>query len=449
MEHDIVSINSIIPNDLRKLIIFPSCKVSLEKESNMGYIAVTKGVCMTTPPIAYSDEKTAFSDSSVSFVSAVKGQDRSFVLTRSDDLPNQPIYTRKSHSGVLIIPWKNERNHYFSSMESLHDQVVLSYCQAHFRKCPGGRGNASGGGAAYTYATSSDMQYSWVTGASGGGGGTYGGYAGSAGDDDDPWKQRRPIDMTPSHYNETFNILEDLDEITAAMLRNDIFPDLDFGLEGLPSLDPVFNKDPSANVLMEDPSDPAPMTPAPTTPASHYVPSTPSHIPVSSPVPTQAAQSDIEDLLQIQQIMRAPSTLVQKPLQSSTPGLSAPNTLLGQTLLCNPTPASSEVHQPSQPMSVPSQPNQPIVPLNFFDTTMYRDFVAKMLVVTIAVKNDSKDNHLAYQALQHCCSVYSKYQTSLQQSCNLPVAVQSKAKLCSMNVELSGRLRFTMPEDCE
>ena len=446
-----MSINSAIPTDLRKFIIFPSRKVSLQKESNVGYIVVTKDVCMTTPPITYTDEKTAFSDSSVSFVSAVKGQGRSFVVIHSDDLPNQAVSTHPNNRGVLMVPWKNERNDYLSSMESLCDQVVLSNCQVHFRKCPGGRGNASGGGASYTYATSSDMSYSWVTGASGGGGGIFGGYSGGAGDDDDPWKQRRPIDMTPSHYNENFDILEDLDEITAAMLRNDIFPDLGFGLQDLPSLDAVFNKDPSANVLMEDPSDPAPMTPAPTTPGSHYMPSTPSHVPVSSPVPTQAAsRSDIEDLLQIQQMMRAPNTLVQKPQQSSTPGyLSAPNTLLGQTLLCNPTPASSEVRQPTQPISVPSQPTQPIVPLNFFDTTMYRDPVTKSLVVTISVKNDSKDNHLAYQALQHCCSVYSKYQTSLQHSCDLPVAVQLKAKLCSMTVELSGKLRFAMPEDCE
>lgn len=406
---------------------------------------------MTTPPITYSDEKTAFSDSSVSFVSAVKGQDRSFVVIYSDDLPNQAVCTQRIEKGVLITAWKNERNNYLSSLKSLDDQVVLSYCQAHFRKCPGGRGNASGGGASYTYATSSDMQYSWVTGATGGSGSIFGGYSGGAGDDDDPWKQRRQIDMTPSHYIENFNILEDLDEMTADILRNDIFPDLGFGLDGLPSLDAVFNKDPSANVLMEDPSDPAPMTPAPTTPASYYVPSTPTHLPVvSSPAPTQAARSDIEDLLQIQQIMRAPNTPVQKPQQSSTPGyLPAPNNLLGQTLLCTPTPASSEVHQPSQPISVPTQPTQPIIPLNFFDTAMYRDFAAKSLVINISVKKDSKDNHLAYQALQHCCSLYSKYQIGLQHPCNLPVAVQSKAKLCSMTVELSGSLRFAMPEDCE
>ena len=240
------------------------------------------------------------------------------------------------------------------------------------------------------------MQSSWVTGAGG-----FLGIGGGSGDDDDddPWNQRpRPMDLIPSHYDEEFDPFEylDMDELAQDIFRNG--PLTDFVIDGQCLNMGGFNRDPSANLVSEEPSDPvpstpAPMTPGPMTPSYSFMPSTPNNMMINPSTPNNmminpstpsstmnnspsvnistSDQSEMATLIEIQQMMNNPgfstsTTLV--PPQPTVPSYSH-NSLLSQPPIRMPTQVSMDTAYQQQPSMTISQRRTPSI--DFFNTKMF------------------------------------------------------------------------------
>lgn len=363
-----------------------------------------------------------FPDSSASFVSAIGKLNRSFSVPFACDLPNEAV---KSDGAMLDKVLEKERDAFLPFLEQIFGSFAANG-QTYIRKCPlGQNGGATGGGASTNnscnYATSSTMQQ-WVTGM-----GYGGGHASSppgGGDDDDPWKNYRPHNLTPGHYleQEQFQSSHDIDKLTADILRDgELFREL--GLE-LPELQTL----PDPNSANVDYSDPAPMTPGPMTP----------YMPMMSPVPAQA-NSDVRNLLEIQALLTSPNPRMSVPQQPTSPDYTASNTEVGHHT------ANKQPRPPVSPAPFQHSQMQPSSSSDFFATTSYQQGDQSFIAMSVKSQKDPQ----AYHALEFIWNLFKKYETVLERNCTMPIAVQGKAKLCGMKMDMHGNLLFNIPANCE
>lgn len=226
-----------------------------------------------------------FTDNDDFYFRAVMSHEYSHNLVSDEDMLsfNNDIMIGSSSSGkggVLVRPWSDERESFFSLSDYLFSILDLCSSNGCVRECPVGNGSSGGGGGASHgghASTTTTSGLSWVIG--GGSSSQFLGGAAGSGDDDDPWKQRPPTSLTPSHYNEAAlldpNYYDFLPDEIDDLLRDSDFCDglLCIGSNGLGHS--LFNKNPSASIINEDPSDP--MTPMSIMPYSVGVmhPSTP------------------------------------------------------------------------------------------------------------------------------------------------------------------------------
>jgi hypothetical protein len=207
------------------------------------------------------------------------------------------------------------------------------------------------------------------------------------------------------------------------------------------------------------PSDPAPATPI--TPGV-YAPS-PASVrsqSVNTPSNSYNGNSDIDDLLTIQSLMNTgnsssaaslpvklsinqqPTTpssarnihhvYVTPPVTSHVTQVTQPATVSPQASSCTPLPHHGGAHQPHETV-------------DFFKTSVTQ--TSTDYCIKIMVKNPH--DQVGYQALQHCVALYSKYQFALQQQAiNQSVAIEAKASLCTMIMNVTGDISFTMPAGC-
>ena len=402
------------------------------------------------PPITVATSRGTFSDTDANYISIQDKLSR-FPLIPSDEniLPNNVNAKRQS---ILLPNWEEERKFLFDMMEFLF--IAGGTFNKKPRAVPGGGGQSNGasntGGGASSNSTNSTM---WVINPTigGGGGGNYGNYAGgSSGDDDDPWQYHPQIDLIPGHYLEKFDDYE-LDEKTEELLRGNLFDDLPL-LDFPPNFEPLHYNRSSANIMLEEPSDPVPGTPI--GPLS-VMSTTSGHICSPAPVQQSSASvdhnssrrnSDIKTLLEIQELMKNPPSIEQINHQPSTP--TAPSIWLGPQNKISYQASTSRIHHveisPVSPLP-PQQQSSP-APLNFFKTDFLQDSTHHIIKVSVKSRHD----HLPFQALQHCFSLMQKYISALQQPYNHSVAIQVKAELCSMTLDKdSAAIIFKMPVNCE
>ena len=465
MVYECVSVQSGLPSVPGGCsLILPS---KLHSQNPAHGFVIRKNMVFTdsTLPLRNSTDMTAFSDTDDSYVRAVSRLDQP--LTIPSNLLNKNVTRFCDGTGRL---------------QQLYN-FLLESNKKYFKECPGGatgKTNGTSGGGTYgsssSYASGGGMQSSWVTGA-----GEFLGIGGGSGDDDDddPWNQRpRPMDLIPSHYDEEFDPFEylDMDELAQDIFRNG--PLTDFVIDGQCLNMGGFNRDPSANLVSEEPSDPvpstpAPMTPGPMTPSYSFMPSTPNNMMINPSTPNNmminpstpsstmnnspsvnistSDQSEMATLIEIQQMMNNPgfstsTTLV--PPQPTVPSYSH-NSLLSQPPIRMPTQVSMDTAYQQQPSMTISQRRTPSI--DFFNTKMFIHSDRRVIELSVIRNLPHEKSKIAHHALQHCHTVYLQYQELLRNSnqAELPVAVKKVAHLCHLDIgQMNPSLCFSMPKNC-
>ena len=474
MVYDCVSVQSGLPSVPGGCSLILPSKFDSQNPAHGFVIRKNTVFTESTLPLRNSTDMTAFSDTDDSFVRAVSQLDRP--LTIPSNPLNKNVTRFCDGTGAL---------------QQLYN-FLLESKKKYFKECPGGatgktNGTSGGGhyGSSSSYASGGGMQSSWVTGA----GGFLGIGGGSGDDDDDPWNQRpRPMDLIPGHYEEEFDPFEylDMDELAQDIFRDG--PLNDIVIDGQYLNMSGFNRDPSANLVSEEPSDPVPSTPAPTTPGpmtpsysfmpstpnNMINPSTPSSMMINPSTPSSMMinpstpssmmnnspsvnisttdQSEMATLIEIQQMMNNPgfstaATLTLVPPQPTVPSYSN-NSLLSQPPIRMPTQVSTDTAY-QQPSTTTSQRRTPSI--NFFNTKTFIHSERRVIELSVIRNLPHEKSKIAHQALQHCHTVYLQYQELLRNSnqAELPVAVKKVAHLCHLDIgQMNPSLCFSMPKNC-
>lgn len=362
-------------------------------------------------------------------------------LTLGDDLPNENAKTLSAIRAFLRN--KNSRIG---------------------RQCPGGR-SSTGGGASFGWAQSGVS----ATGAGSGGsvvtGLSYGRIGGSAGDDDDPWKQNRPVNLKPGHYadlpdtvfdpGESFDPYKYLTTDEQVLFRDGL-------LVPLESQGPSLNLDvtgsyqlpKNGDVTDSSFSDAAPATPMsllPPTPMSATLPPTPMSampptpgtpstgqlqhpIPVSTPVSDNS--SDINDLFEINRMMMVTNK-------------TAPIAKAAQPVVSYQSFTAPQAHI-RRPVPVQESPSCDPNPEEFFRYNTFCKIGKRFVEVTVNSQLPPSTKSTACQALRHCRNLCESYSTQVSMECNLRVAMPTKARICDFNFNYQEKkLIFDLPEGCE
>ena len=333
------------------------------------------------------------------------------------------------------------------------------------RQCPGGR-SSTGGGTSSSWGESSVS----ATGAGGSGAFVVTGYggAGSAGDDDDdPWKQNRPVNLKPGHYadladvpvfdpGDSFNPYEYLltDDQDQVLFRDGLLVPLEtgqgssFNLDVTGSFQLPKNGDISDSSFSDAPATPmsllppTPMSVLPPTPMSVMppTPGTPSSgqlhhpIPVSTPVSDQS--SDINDLFEISRMMRNKTAPVAK---------AAPPVVSYQSFT---SPQSQPLVR--RPVPVQESPSCDPNPEEFFRYDTFCKSGKRVVEVTVNPQLPPNTNSTACQALRHCRNLCESYSQQVSKDCDLRVAMPRKARICDFDFNYQQmKLVFLLPEECE
>ena len=482
---DIVSVTPSISHHLSKGLIFPY----VDRFEPQGYPlnSLVSKSCEKLPPIALSVDGSAapvYGNNNMSFADVNSAINRSFFAEFSADLPNEPAVTQKA---VLDLDqWGKDGK--VAAAKFFKELLCSSKSNSYFRSCPVGSGQTGGGGASAgaSGGNGATGNVQWVTGANGGGGSYYWGSAGGGDDDDDPSKHLRQANVTPGHYMDLFQASEDLDQITADLLRDySLFSEL-----GL--VDPVFNTGQHLPVNpsglrpddYSDPAPPTPHTPAPMTPHTP-APATPASYSMMSPM-SQCGNSGmnfglpsnygnmggayenvggasmqstaVSDLLEISKLMAMPSAppttnpvyaAMVLPQQSRSD-----QRLTGQQVfqLTHPSASNAGANPGPNPPPSPSPQSQTSFALSqpvtqFFGVRSYVNTAQDKKVIKVCVKDHNSPQ--SYDALRFCFDMYKKYGSQLEKQCTLPIANQGMAKLCPMNIEIDGSMAFSMPSNCE
>ena len=399
-----------------------------------------------------------------------------FQGTKAGSFPDSspPISLRLDSS---VFPDNDESFLRVVDSSALMSYINIANAKGLFKRCPGGRQGGGASGGAYhnsggsSYGVSQSSGSSWVTGGSSGG---VGGAGGGSGDDDPSKRPHRDTNSGPAPVfidDEQFNSFDYLGDAFEDLLGEDLFRDVDFPTLVMSAPQFGFNhRDPSYSYPTDPsvPSDPAstpaaPLTPGPTTPGSIGGPTTPGHmggpmtpIPVgvgNSPQgPVQPVDtSGMMELLEISKLMVAP-----QPAKMSS-YLSQNNSLVHSVHPPNHTrqqqPISLQQQQLQQPIAeVPTSSAAKTDLIDFLDAKMTTDNSQHTieLFVPFDAPQDKKD--IGFRALQHNYQVYLQYQDALKNASlvEIQVANQQTAKLCSMELGMSGqpKLCFKMPRTC-
>ena len=432
---------------MRKSFIVPSSTTVIPSAENAAPIPpVFSGFSeRNLPLVSGASDTLILSDEDVYYTTLAYNTTKTLVL--GDDLPNEPAKTRSDIRAVL---------------RSKNGRIG--------RQCPGGRSSTGGGTT-----TSSGWAQSGVsaTGADSGGsvvtGLGYGGTGGSTGDDDDdPWKQNRPVNLRPGHYadfpdipvfdpGDSFDPYKYLPTDEQVLFRDALVVPLESDQSSSFNLDVTSSFQLPKNGDISDSSfpDAAPATPMsllpptprsvlPPTPMSVMppTPGTPStghlHHPIPVSTPVSDNSSDINDLFEINRMMRIPN--------QTAPVAKATQPVVSYQSFTAPQP------QPlvRRPVPVQESPSCDPIPEEFFRYNTFCNSGKRFVEVTVNSQLPAATKSTAFQALTHFRNLCESYDTQFKQEYNLRVAMPTKAHICDFNFNYQEKkLVFVLPEGCE
>ena len=346
------------------------------------------------------------------------------VLQLGDDLPNEAIASKqKERSNWAYVDQLFGKPSYISPKDERPRPL----------KCPG-NGTSSGskacqtdsGGGASSYQGSTMTGYGFASslvtgrGAIGGGGGGGGG--------DEPWRNR-PYDLTPSHYDDYF-CFED-EESTA--------PNRHATLAASPIELPMdtaafINRLDSQTMLFDDPFEMDAGTPSPAcTPMT----------------PAEESSSEIGTAFDLIRLMKCPQPSTLNPItRPKMPKLA----LVSPS---NPVPRSQMVSSTTSALPQPASASHcpPVTPTtagNIFRSDSYIRGEERVCELSVSKDGPPETHSMRQRALTYCVNYVMQLKQCLEQSCDLKVANDVRAKLASFTFELEQqKLLFSLPKDCK
>lgn len=383
------------------------------------------------------------------FASAIASSNDSLLLDLGDDLPNEcaPIKRR----GILVEDWKDGGPQLVTMVERIF--MHMAYIQPKNEKPRGtqrggggkssskGSQTESGGGGAHGACVTGFSATSLLVTGTGGGGGLGGGDGG----DEDPWRYR-PMDLPRSHYAD-FIPTDDINNDAQRHVTMGSTTPMELDMEQY--MDPMafYNRPDSMPLFLDD-----------------DLPEVLLHTPVQTPqaptqTPTQPMQetsSDIADSFDLINLMKQhrPSTTFRLDLTSSS------NSQRSQFVPSHHWPSHPSVPSPSSTPSpspaptpssmAPSTPATPQNPASFFRPNSYVKDDKRICELIVPQDVPQEKRKVLLPALYFSAMQYWKYVQCLQQRCDLKVANETQAKLCSFNFEPEqSKLVFSMPSDCK
>ena len=372
---------------------------------------------------------------------AIANNSNTLVLQLGDDLPNEAIASKqKERSNWAYIDQLFGKPSYISPKDE-RPRVL---------ECPG-NGNSSGskacqtdsGGGGSSYQGSTMTGYGLASSLVTGLGGMGGGGGGDGGDD--PWRNR-PYDLTPSHYDDYF-CFEDDESLApnrhATVAASPIELPMDTAA--------FINRLDSQTMLFDDPSEMYSTTPSemyPTTP-SEMCPTTPSPACTPMMTPAEESSSDIGTAFDCIRLMKRPqSSTVSPATRPNVPklGLVSPNNLVPRSQMVSSMP--SAVPQPASATHCP--PVTPTTAGNIFKSDSYIRGEERICELSVSRDGPSETMVMRQRALAYCVNYVMQLKQCLEQSCDLKVANNVRAKLASFTFELEQqKLVFSIPKDCK
>ena len=398
-------------------------------------------------PIHSEPDTTVLSESVYeAYSETIASNNNTFMLHLGDDLPNENVSPKKR--GVLVDNWKIEGAKLVALIERLFGEshYVRPYVNQKpcYRQCGGGKTTnkgsqteSGGGGSGHQgssvtgYASASGSSLVTGLGAFGGGGGFDGG--------DDPWRNR-PIELPRSHYDD-FNGFED--ELSETFRR---MPVLTTPTDAPMETTSYFTRsDSHMSVFTENPETP---TTTPTQPTVY---------------PAQESSSEIGNAFDLIHLMsRTRPTCGKLSLVSPTRpsvGLVAPSNPMPRCQMVSPVPSPStstipmQVTSPSVPSPSPSPTPSPATPNRspgFFKVKSYIEEEERLFELSVPQDIPQLNRILPLRALFYTTNLHWQYSQCLEQSCDLKVSHDIRAKFCRSSFEPEeSRVVFSIPKECK